>query len=93
MWGAMDDEKIAALIAAHFERHDRLSGLAEIYKTYTAAYDRRGGGTVEVTVQILRNPEGAWGVRVRSEDGKVATSNFSSDLEAALAMVHWERLG
>jgi hypothetical protein len=68
-------------------------GLAEIYKTYTTAYDRRSGGTAEVTVQILRNPEGAWAVRVRSEGGKVAASNFSSNLEAALAMVHWECLG
>jgi hypothetical protein len=89
----MNDDQIAEQIAAHLGKNDRLSGVAEVYRTYTAAYERRSGGTVEVTVRILRDPDVAWKVHVQSEDGKVAASNFSSSLEAALSMVHWERLG
>jgi hypothetical protein len=86
----MDAEKI---IEAHFDGHDQLSGLVQVYRTYSARYDREDGSTVEVTLQVLRHPEGGWMVRVESEDGKVAASNFTSDLEASLAMIHWERLG
>ncbi|HLK00391.1 MAG TPA: hypothetical protein VKU39_10855 [Streptosporangiaceae bacterium] len=84
----MDDEQIAA----HFEKHPQLSGLTEVYKSYTATFTRKNGQHIDVVIQILQSPEGTWTVQVWSEDGKLAASNPNSYLEVALATVHWEKL-
>jgi len=90
----MSDNQIEQF-EAKLDDRERLSGVAEVYRMYAAAYDRHGGGTIPVTVRLLRSvDEVGWMVVVRSDQDpeKVASSNFAPTPEAALAMVHWEGL-
>lgn len=81
------------------EQLKRVTGSFEVYqKTSFVCYrDAKDGSVQEVLVDILDagigvEPQLRYSCIARTKDGKVATGNPASSIDAMLSIVHWYKL-